>query len=547
MSQSMNGMSFYGNGISETDNITCNNLSCNNISSNGILTNTLTSQQITTTAINAASLTGTTATLSDSVHVGIGEIRIYNGDIIAGNGNITATRHISGELLNLQGSVLTKALVDNLQGLDKNVKSELNLIRKNCSNLGTDNLILGARGGPNLNISSSNNIGIGADTLPNCENGSQNIAIGQYALSNVYNSFNCIGIGYQAGENPATAGTTYSTMEKSVAIGYGANFDKSNQIVLGTENETTLIKGELVCLKDISCKNLFIDYGQGVTLDYYLLANLQGLTYNVQKTFEKFAKDCGNAITTGLNNVIFGNFSLPYLINGSDNIAIGREIGESLISGNENIFFGLYAGQVCKGNNNMCIGALTGQYTDPPYSNLIINNSVAIGKNASFYASDQIILGSSLHETVIQGTMNVIQTAEFKQPIVCSSSPTLLNHLVNRGFVQTYMSSIASGFTPISSFTALQTVVSNLSLWQSKRKNGIFIPNTNVKQTVTFDTPFPVGSVVTLLTTTEYTNGLVGIIQVSNITPTSFKYEIFNSVNQHIEAYVSVHWMAMIQ
>jgi hypothetical protein len=551
MSQSMNGMSFYGNGISETDNITCNNLSCNNISSNGILTNTLTSQQITTTAINATSLTGTTANLSGSI-TGQNGILCSSGDITATLGNIRASYHLSGELLNLQGSILTNKLVDNLQGLDKNIKTELNLIRKNCSNLGIDNLILGARGGPNLNSSSSNNISLGADSLPHCEGGSQNIAIGQYALSNVYNSYNCIGIGYQAGEDPATAGTTYSSMEKSVAIGYQAKFLNSNEIVLGTASETTIIKGELQCSKDIHCQNLFIDYGGGVFLDYYILANLQGLTYNVEATFNKFAKDCGNSLTSGLNNAIFGNFGLPYLTTGSENVGIGHETGLSLINGSRNVFMGTFAGQYVRGNDNISIGTQAGQDSDPAYSNLVFSNSIAIGKNSAFYDNNQIVLGSSLHETVIQGTMNVIQTAEFKQPIVCNSTPTLLNHLTNRAYVESYMNSVASFLTPYSSFNALQTVVSSLSLQLStslaKNKNGVFIPSpsTNGQKTVVFSTPFPAGSAVTLITSLEFTGGVIGTIQVSSITNASFKYDILSTSSTHIESFVTVHWMAMI-
>jgi hypothetical protein len=561
MSQSMNGMSFYGNGISETDNIICNNLACNNISSNGILTNTLTAQQISTTALSATNLTGTSATFSDSVSVGIGEIRIYNGDIIAGNGNITASRHLAGELLNLQEEILTKDIVKNLKGLDKNVETELNLIRKNCNNLGTNNLILGTNGARIATSSSSNNVGIGSDTLYHNIDGRNNIAIGQYSLENV-NGNHCIGIGYKASQNVGNI----NTCEKSVAIGFGAKFYDSNEIVLGTENETTFIPGELICSKDIHCQNLFLDTGTstgGFSITSDLLSLFQGLTSNVQDTFDKIAKDCGNSITTGLNNYAFGNYTLPSLKNGSDNIAIGREIGESLISGSENIFFGLYSGQNVRGSYNICIGSLASQDSNDSYRTLILNNSIAIGRGAAFYDSNQIILGSSLHETIIQGTMNVIQTAEFKEPIICNSPPTLLNHLVNRGFVQTYMNSIASGFTPISlftslqtavsfltpisSFTALQTVVSSLSASLAKNKNGIFIPNTNARQTVVFSTPFPAGSIVTLITSLEFTNGLIGVIQVSSITASSFKYDIFNSVNQHIEAYVSVHWLAMIQ
>jgi hypothetical protein len=162
------------------------------------------------------------------------------------------------------------------------------------------------------------------------------------------------------------------------------------------------------------------------------------------------------------------------------------------------------------------------------------------------------MLGSALHDTIIQGTMTVKQTAEFKQPIVCNSTPTLLNHLTNRAYVESYITPVASFLTPYSSFNALQTVVSSLSLQLStslaKNKNGVFIPspNTNGQKTVVFSTPFPVGSAITLITSLEFTGGVVGQIQVSSITNASFKYDILSTSSTHIESFVTVHWMAMI-
>jgi hypothetical protein len=54
-----------------------------------------------------------------------------------------------------------------------------------------------------------------------------------------------------------------------------------------------------------------------------------------------------------------------------------------------------------RGNDNICIGSQSGQDSNPEYSELVLNNSIAIGKNVSFYESNQIMLGSELHETVI--------------------------------------------------------------------------------------------------------------------------------------------------
>jgi hypothetical protein len=471
MSQSMNGMSFYGNGISETDNIICNNLACNNISSNGILTNTLTSQQITTTALSATNLTGTTATLSGSI-TGQNGILCSSGDITAALGNIRASYHLSGELLNLQGSILTKEIVNNLQGLDSNTK------------------------------------------------------------------FSSSGI------------LTNALTAKSL---------------------------------DLS--------GQILTID--IVENLKGLTKNVQNELSSLLESCLGSITTGVRNYAVGEYVFPALSSGSFNFGFGSNVSTNLESGSYNIMIGSNSGSSVRGSNNICLGQNSGQDSNPAYSNLIINNSIAIGTNSSFYDSNQIILGTDLHNTIILGTMDVKQTAKFTEAVVCSKAPTIGSHLTNRTFVESYLSSIASALTPYSlfsvlqttvsslqtnvntlqtnvsslqtsvssiqsnintltpytSFTALQTVVSSLSASLAKNKNGVFIPvpNTNGQKTVVFSTPYPVGSVVTLITSLEFTGGVIGTIQVSSITNASFKYDIFSTSSTRIESFVTVHWMAMIQ
>jgi hypothetical protein len=547
MSQSMNGMSFYGNGISETDNIICNNLACNNISSNGILTNTLTSQQITTTALSATNLTGTSATLSglitgQNIHCKDGFIVCYNGDIVADSGNLR------GKSLDLSGQILTIDIVENLKGLTKNVQNELSSLLESCLGsitTGVRNYALGEYCMPALS-SGSYNLGIGTDTLTSLLSGSSNIAIGRTAGLTIKSGNNNISLGRNSGQDPAYSNLT---INNSIAIGTNSLFYDSNQIILGTANETTIIKGQLECLNDIHCQNLYIDYGGGVFLDYTILANLQGLTYNVQNTFNTILKDCGSSITSGIKNVFFGTLTLPYLTTGDENVGIGNEAGLNLINGSRNIFVGTYSGQYVRGNDNICLGSQSGQDSDPAYSNLVLNNSIAIGKNAVFYESDQIMLGSALHETVILGTLDVKQTAKFTEAVVCSKVPTIGSHLTNKTFVESYMNSVASFLTPYSSFNALVTTVSSLSSSLAKNKNGVFIPspNTNGQKTVVFPTPYPVGSVVTLITSLEFTGGVIGTIQVSSITNASFKYDIFSTSSTRIESFVTVHWLAMIQ
>jgi hypothetical protein len=423
MSQSMNGMEFYSSGISETDNLTCNNISCNNISSNGIVTNTLTSQQMNTTTIVATTFSGTTANIDSAIHVGIGEIIIYNGDIfiIVGNGNLIVSRHVKGELLDLGGNVLTSNIVANLNGLTYNV---------------------------------------------------------QNSLSRIIND--------------------------------------SDDIVLGTTAESIIVPGLIDCYGEITCKKLNISFGSGASLDYYILSNLQGLTSNVESELKKTRSNSGLAVTSGINNTIFGNFSSPQLKTGSYNVSIGQDTLTDLVSGSNNIGIGYDAGKKITGSYNTCIGFESGQDITANYT-----QSVALGYQAKFDSSNQISIGTTNETTVIKGKLNVEKLSTFTLPVVCSATPTLSSHLVNKSYVDSFIS--------------------------PKVKFGQCRATTNTVNTVFFSTPFPVGSLPIVQLTVNYIgNGtLPGFVYLADYAYTYFAYGYLYN-NAHAESLVLINWLAMI-
>jgi hypothetical protein len=123
------------------------------------------------------------------------------------------------------------------------------------------------------------------------------------------------------------------------------------------------------------------------TLTLEILENLFGLTTNVQKEFQLIRKNSALNLTSGTGNLALGSFSLISLTTGSNNIGIGNDPLPLLDSGSEIISIGSFSGGNVLGNNNICIGLNTGQDTVENYS-----NSVALGTNAQFTDSNQIVL-----------------------------------------------------------------------------------------------------------------------------------------------------------
>jgi hypothetical protein len=243
----------------------------------------------------------------------------------------------------------------------------------------------------------------------------------------------------------------------STAIGYGANIDVSNQIVLGTS-------GEFVCIP--SNRGLSIGKTTAPTSGYALDVSGQmrinngvfaydGLGYNVSlfsivpnpsssgyylgyqvktgynsigsgippspsdsNNFGNTAIGAAalNGNTTGSGNTAIGARSLYNNTSGYYNTSIGGDSLLSNITGNHNVSIGIgssynhitgsyntsigdNAGQKdVSGNNNTFIGS----YADIS-SNYVIENSTAIGYGAKIDVSNQIVLGTSGEFVCIPG------------------------------------------------------------------------------------------------------------------------------------------------
>jgi predicted acyltransferase (DUF342 family) len=116
----------------------------------------------------------------------------------------------------------------------------------------------------NSNTTGIQNVAIGHQSLRYCNApGQYNTAVGHNALASVTTGTNNVGIGVNAGGSNITttsnntflgANTTMSatTWITSTAVGYGAQISASNQIKLGTNNETVHVDGTLRLSNDIN-------------------------------------------------------------------------------------------------------------------------------------------------------------------------------------------------------------------------------------------------------------------------------------------------------
>ena len=253
---------------------------------------------------------------------------------------------------------------------------------------------------------------------------------------------------YVGSNTTLLGGSGYQGLERSTTIGYGANIDVSNQIVLGTSGEFVCIpsnRGLSIGKKtaptsgyalDVSGQMMinngifaYDDLGYNTSLFSIIPNPYPGASgylgyqvktsYNTNVNNDPFtSNNFGNTAigaaslnrnTTGSGNTAIGARSLYNNTSGFYNTSIGGDNLFQNISGNLNISLGVGAlYNHVTGSFNTAIGNNAGE-TDVSGSNntflgsrsnvtnnsSIINNSTAIGSNATIDVSNQIVIGTS--------------------------------------------------------------------------------------------------------------------------------------------------------
>ena len=250
---------------------------------------------------------------------------------------------------------------------------------------------------------------------------------------------------YVGSNTKLLGGSGYQGLERSTTIGYGANIDVSNQIVLGTS-------GEFVCIPsnrglsigkttaptsgyalDVSGqmminKGIFAYDDLGYNTSLFSIINYVSLGiigYKVKTALNTYTNEnpstnlnYGNTAigaaslsnnTTGSGNTAIGGRSLFSNTIGYYNTSIGGDNLFRNISGNLNISLGVAAlYNHVTGSFNTAIGTnagdtdvsgsnntFLGSYSNVTNNSSIINNSTAIGSNATIDVSNQIVIGTN--------------------------------------------------------------------------------------------------------------------------------------------------------
>jgi hypothetical protein len=138
------------------------------------------------------------------------------------------------------------------------------------------------------------NIGIGNAIATSMTTGYNNVFIGNGVATSTTSTGNTVAIGTNAGFTNATGinntylgaftGANAGAYNNSTAIGFGATITASNQIDLGTSNETTNIDGNLIVNKTIQTTNLTVSGTtslSSITQSGNLIVNNTTPSYNV--------------------------------------------------------------------------------------------------------------------------------------------------------------------------------------------------------------------------------------------------------------------------
>ncbi len=211
------------------------------------------------------------------------------------------------------------------------------------------------------NTSGNDNIAVGSGALQINSTGSHNIAIGSDALINNYTSQRNVAIGYQ--------GLRFNRVNDNVCIGYEGllnNTYASQNIAIGSEALHTM------------------SYANG---------NASFAGNNIAIGYKALYLNDPTSTSNGIKNVATGYYSLYSNSTGYGNTAYGQETMADNTTGFYNTAIGLAAlNDLTTGYYNTAIGYNAG----PTSTNPGLNNTTALGNNATVDNHNQVRIGNSL-------------------------------------------------------------------------------------------------------------------------------------------------------
>jgi hypothetical protein len=270
------------------------------------------------------------------------------------------------------------------------------------------------------------NIGIGNAIATSMATGYNNVFIGNSVATSTTSTGNTVAIGTNAGFTNATGinntylgaftGANAVAYSNSTAIGYGATITASNQIKLGTANETTNIDGNLIVNKTIQTTNLTVSGTtslSSITQSGNLIVNNTTPSYNVNSgsfQLKGGAGILGNVfinqnLSVAQNSTFSGNVSL----NGIQNTFTGDVSMNGNLQVNKTSIFN--GNVVINGNTFTRDVSMNGNLWIPNNAtvggDVSMNGNLTVGKNSTFTGNVSISGFSNLRDASMNGNISV--------------------------------------------------------------------------------------------------------------------------------------------
>jgi hypothetical protein len=227
-----------------------------------------------------------------------------------------------------------------------------------------NNLNISSNVSNNMNSGSYNNVAIGQGSLEN-NSGNNNIALGISSLTQNTTGYINVAIGTRALNNNQTGyGNTaigYQTLEHNTTGSENTAIGQSSLPSNTTGGQNTAVGSGALISNTVGSANVAI----GLNSSYKNISGAGNTAVGYGSLFQN---------TNGSSNASLGENSLQNN-QGSQNTAIGNIAGSNQSNGNQNTFIGY--------NTNVLTGANS------------VNNSTAIGANATLSQSNTIILGNN--------------------------------------------------------------------------------------------------------------------------------------------------------
>ncbi len=367
--------------ISATNLTITNIVSATGITAPYIYAGSVTSSLIDVYSLTSSNIMANTVTASYFVGDGSGLTNISGSVGVDSNGNI---------LIVDNEPTMTTSQVHNIL-----IGSEV------ASNLtdGYQNIGIGSSALASATLT-SNNVAIGPLTLSKATDtdSGMNIAIGNSALENIEDGYVNVAIG-------TTAMQEVEEGQLNIAIGAGALEDSkfsSRSVAIGVDalNDMNISGPATITLEG------GFEYPSGVgntAIGDGSMRRATGGSYNTAVGQGSLANN-----TTGINNVALGSYALNKSKTGNTNLAVGWGSLMNTENGQGNTAVGGHAGQFAGdgAQYNTYIGVFTSSV-----SNVLIENSTAIGAYASVTTSNTIQLGDEYIELV--NTSGVVSASGF--------------------------------------------------------------------------------------------------------------------------------------